>query len=380
VADRALSDDGWWLASLRGVRDRSRVTLHAAFPALARGAAAEAARDGPAFTEFDGWVPDAGPILDPCGAGRVVSATTLERLAGCPFRHFLERGLGVSPVDDAEPDPDAWLDPLTRGSLLHELYAQLGRECRARGERLAPRHAARLREVGEARLQALCVEIPPPSAHVFEREQAALLRDLDLFLALEGSDASRSPVGFEVSFGAGAGEGEPLARAEPVTVVLGPGLRLRIRGRIDRIDRLAAGGYAVIDYKTGGYWPANWSGWFGGGRQLQHALYAAVAVELLRPTDPAARVVDSQYYFPTVKGRGERVERPPKPAAALGAVLGDLVAVVRGGAFVHTPTGDDCRFCEFGRACGPDPAVRAQRKVDGSSSALAAYRQLQAHA
>jgi ATP-dependent helicase/nuclease subunit B len=309
-----------------------------------------------------------------------VSATTLEALAGCPFRHFLERGLGIFPAEDAEPDPDAWLDPLTRGSLLHDLYARFGRERRSRGERLDPRHGARLRALGDAALQALRVEMPPPSDHVFEWEHAALLRDLELLLQLEAGDPGRTPVGFEVTFGSQPDDDEPLARAEPVTADLGPGLRLRLRGRIDRIDRLANGSYEVTDYKTGGCWPADREGWFAKGRKLQHALYALAAAELLRATDPGAQVTMSSYYFPTVKGRGERVSRPPRPTSALGAVLGDLVALVRDGTFLHTPTPDDCRFCEFGRACGPEPFARAERKLAAPANrVLAAYRQLERH-
>jgi ATP-dependent helicase/nuclease subunit B len=379
--DAALSDAGWWLASLRGARASGRSVVQSAFPELARGAAAEAARDRSDFTEYDGWVPAAGPVLDPTASGRIVSATTLEALAGCPFRHFLERGLGISPVDDAGPDPDAWLDPLTRGSLLHDLYARFGRECRGRGERLHPRHGVRLRELGDAELQALRNEMPAPSDHVFERERAALLRDLDLLLDLEVRESGRTPVGFEVTFGSRPDDDEPLARAEPVTADLGPGLRLRLRGRIDRIDRLADGSYEVTDYKTGGYWPADWAGWFAGGRKLQHALYALAAAELLRAMDPGARVARSGYYFPTVKGRGERVSRPPRPTSALGAVLGDLVALVRAGAFLHTPSKADCQFCEIGRACGPAPFERAERKLAAPANhVLATYRQLQRHA
>jgi hypothetical protein len=61
-------------------------------------------------------------------------------------------------------------------------------------------------------------------------------------------------------------------------------------------------------------------------------------------------------------------------------VLGDLVALVREGAFLHTPTPDDCRFCEIGRACGPEPFDRSERKLAAPANrALAAYRQLQRH-
>jgi ATP-dependent helicase/nuclease subunit B len=223
--------------------------------------------------------------------------------------------------------------------------------------------------------------MPPPSEHVFERDRAAVLGDLECFLALEAEGPARTPVGFEVTFGSAADDDEPLARAEPATVALGPRRSLRLRGRIDRIDRLAAGGYEVTDYKTGGFWRDSWAGWFGGGRQLQHAVYALAAAELLRAREPGARVVASGYYFPTVKGRGERVARPPRPPAELAAVLGDLAAIVRDGAFVHTPKSEDCTFCEFSRACGPDPIGSAKGKLAApANSALAAYRQLQRHA
>jgi ATP-dependent helicase/nuclease subunit B len=187
-------------------------------------------------------------------------------------------------------------------------------------------------------------------------------------------------VGFEVAFGVGAGEGEPLARAEPVVIDLGPGLRFRLRGRIDRIDRVADGRYEVVDYKTGGYWADAWAGVFAGGRTLQHALYALAAEEVLRAREPQARVASASYYFPTVRGRGERVGRPQGDPAPLRAVLGDLVAVVRAGAFVHTVDESDCRFCEFGRACGPDPAARAARKVEAAANGvLEPFRRLRQH-
>jgi ATP-dependent helicase/nuclease subunit B len=379
--DRALDDAGWWLASLRGAPAAGPAVLRTAFPALARGDAAARAREGDAFTEYDGWVPEAGPGLDPTAGGPAVSATGLERLAGCPFRHFLQRGLGVQPLDDAEWDPDAWLDALTRGRVMHELYAAILREIRAAGERLDPRrHGPRLRALGEAQLEELRRLIPPPSELVFAREADAFRRDLDLFLRFEAQQRGRTPVGFEVAFGVGAGEGEPLARAEPLTIDLGPGLRFRLRGRIDRIDRLADGRYEVVDYKTGGYWADSWTGTFTGGRTLQHALYALAAEELLRAPEPGARVASASYYFPTARGRGERVVRTQGDPAPLCAVLRELFTLVRAGAFVHTVGANDCRFCEFDRACGQDPEERAARKVAAASNTvLDPYRRLQSH-
>lgn len=378
----ALSDAGWWLAGLRRADASALPAVRAGFPALAQGEVAEAARDSNAFTAYDGLVPEAGPILDPRVSGAAVSPTSLEELAKCPFRYFLQRGLGLDPIDDAEPDPDVWLDPMTRGSILHDLYATIMREIRDRGETPDPaRDGPRLRELGEQALAAHRALVPPPSDGVFEREARELQSDLALFLRFEAEDSSqRRPLGFEVAFG-GATEGEALGRREPVTIDLGDGLRFPLRGRIDRIDRLADGSYEVVDYKTGSaFLPGKLDATFAGGRQLQHALYALAAAELLREQDARARVVGS-YYFPTARGRRERQVRPASSQAQAADVLRDLFDLLAAGAFVHTPDADeDCRFCEYDRACGRRAAERAEAKIDaGENDTLDAYRRLSTH-
>ncbi len=68
-------------------------------------------------------MPGAGCVLDPCADDNIFSVTDLEAAAECPFRFFLKRGLGLRPVDERERDRDVWLDPLTRGSELHDVYA-----------------------------------------------------------------------------------------------------------------------------------------------------------------------------------------------------------------------------------------------------------------
>ncbi|HSL49611.1 MAG TPA: PD-(D/E)XK nuclease family protein, partial [Candidatus Deferrimicrobiaceae bacterium] len=200
---QALSDAGWWLAGLRRADASALPAVRAGFPALAQGEAAEAARASEAFTAYDGLVPEAGPRLDPRVSGAVVSPTSLEDLAKCPFRYFLQRGLGLYPIDDSEPDPDVWLDPMTRGSILHDLYATIMREIRDRQETPDPaRHGARLRALGERALAEHRALVPPPSEGVFEREARELQTDLALFLKFEAEDhGRRRPLGFEVAFG-----------------------------------------------------------------------------------------------------------------------------------------------------------------------------------
>jgi ATP-dependent helicase/nuclease subunit B len=372
----ALSESGWWLARLNGIGPSAMAAVLAGFPALAQGEAAARARESDVFTAYDGLVPAAAAALDPRVSGRPVSPTMLEDLARCPFRHFLRQGLGIEAADDAEPDRDRWLDPAVRGGLLHALYAAIMREVRADGGLALARHGPRLAELGEDALATHRALVPSPSDHVFARERQEVLEDLRVFLQLEARER-RSPVGFEVGFGAGAREGEPLAQAEPVTIDLGGGLVFRLRGRIDRVDRLRDGTYEVIDYKTGGYWAGDFRGTFRGGRMLQHALYGLAAETLLRKTDASASVSAGCYYLPTVRGDGERVVCRAVPRAQVAAVLLDLFDVVAAGAFFHAPEVSDCKWCDHAAACGKPLASSARKLANPANAMLDPYRRLQ---
>ena len=144
--DAASSSGGWWLRSILGTGSEGVEAVGAAFGGVALGRKAAEARASEAFTEFDGYVPEAGAVLDPCAEGTALSVTELEGVAECPFRFFLKRGLGIRPVDERERDRDVWLDPLTRGSELHDLYASLLRRCRDAGRRRRRKAGWRLAE------------------------------------------------------------------------------------------------------------------------------------------------------------------------------------------------------------------------------------------
>ena len=242
-ADRegALSPNGWWLRGVVGTGQDGTAVLGAAFPQTARGRAAEERREASEFTEFDGHVPGAGPVLDPCAPTNVYSVTELEKAAECPFRFFLKRGLGVRPVDERERDKDVWLDPLTRGSELHAVYAALLRRTRDENRRPGKGDGAWLLALAQARLTQLHEEMPAATAEILARETQDFLADVELFLEAEIDETQSTPVGLEVSFGRPLDDDEdPLARAEPVEIALGAGLTLRIAGRMDRIDEVGA--------------------------------------------------------------------------------------------------------------------------------------------
>jgi hypothetical protein len=376
----AMDEAGWWLNGLARAGKAGRTAVLRQYPALADGIRAEGERDSPLFTGYDGFVPAAGIMLDPCTRQQAVSPTQLEDAAECPFRYFLQRGLGIDAVDDGEREHDVWLDPLTRGSELHDLYAVLLRRCR--NERRRPHIATDMEwflTQGKEALDRLRKEMPPPSDEVFDREHSQFLADLKLFVEAECAvDKSGIPVGLEVSFGKGGdGSTEPLDQAEPIVIELGNGLSFRLRGRIDRIDQLDSSSFLIVDYKTGGYFEADWKGVFAGGRRLQHALYGLAAAALLRRQHEVTTIVGGDYYFSAAKGCQERVSIAKPSTAAVTAVLADLRQVIASGLFVHASGELACKWCEFGAACGASPFERARTKV--ADPKLEPYRKLVAH-
>jgi hypothetical protein len=380
VPSSAMDEAGWWLNGLTRAGKAGRTAVQSQYPALQDGVRAEGERDSPRFTGYDGFVPAAGKMLDPCTREQAVSPTQLEDAAECPFRYFLQRGLGIDAVDDGEREHDAWLDPLTRGSELHDLYAQLLRKCRNEGRRAKIVNDLEwFLTKGREVLARLRKDMPPPSDEVFDREHREFLADLTLFVEAEcDGDKAGTPVGLEVSFGKGGdSSAEPLDQAEPINIDLGNGLRFRLRGRIDRIDQIGSSSFQIVDYKTGGYFEPDWKGVFAGGRRLQHALYGLAAAELLRRQHKDPTMIGGEYYFSAAKGCQERVSIARPSTAAVTAVLADLRQVIASGLFVHANDESACKWCKFGAACGANPFERARSKV--ADPELEPYRRLVAH-
>jgi CRISPR/Cas system-associated exonuclease Cas4 (RecB family) len=380
-AAAALGATGWWLYGLKLAGAAAKPFVLRQFPALAQGIQAEEAREGETFGEYDGFVPAAGKALDPCAREQPVSSTQLQTAAECPFRYFLERGLGLQAVDESERDTDIWLDPMLRGTELHDLYAAILVKCR--DEKRKPNlgtDLSWLRDRTQKRLNILRNEMPPPSDDVFEREGQDFLADIELFLKAECEiEDGRTPVGFEVSFGRvlDEDEREPLARGEPIVIDLGNGLRFRLAGRIDRIDQIGPSSFEIIDYKTGGHFEAEWTGIFSGGRRLQHALYGIAAAELLKQKYPRPTIARGVYYFSSAKGQQERKQIDRPSTAATTAVLADLQRVIADGTFVHAENASACKWCDFRNACSTNVFKQAAAKQGDAK--LVAYRRLVAH-
>ncbi len=140
-----------------------------------------------------------------------LSVTSLDRLRADPYQFYASAILGLSELDqlDAQPTP-AW-----QGELAHkilEVWHGTGRP---------------LAEIAEQELNAM-------HAHPLTRAlwRPRLLKALEWIEAQVAAHPGRTPALWE-AWGRMEWRGVPL------------------RGRIDRLDRLEDGSYAVVDYKTG---------------------------------------------------------------------------------------------------------------------------------
>jgi ATP-dependent helicase/nuclease subunit B len=327
----ALSHDGHLLAGEDVVR--------AAFPALDRGLAAQAARAGEP-SAFHGLVPPR-PELDPRDRQELaLSASRLEALGACGLRYFYASVLRIRPPDDPELDPERWLDPLRRGSLLHAVYDRLIDEARDAAVDFGD---AALDELGtrivREEAEAMRREVPPPSEVVWRREMDDLEAEVRSFVGMLRDD--RPAVEHtELEFGV------PGAEHEAVALTLPSGRRVWLRGSIDRVDGLPSGGLRVVDYKTGSNRPYSRAITFRGGRRLQHALYSSVAEALL-----GRQVEFAEYHFPTRKGENERSPFHRLELTRGLELLDRLLDLAAAGRFLPTEDPNDCFICDFKSVC-----------------------------
>lgn len=173
----------------------------------------------------------------PAGALVPGGSRVLALQAVCPARAFVEFRLRGAPLEA----PARPLDPATRGKIVHRLLERLYRveECsRGLGQVTTERlHALFPPVVGGVLNEFLPVRDPYLAGlRLVESE-----RLLALVLSLRDLEVERT--GFQVLTEVGR------------EVSVGP---LRLRIRLDRLDRLDDGGELVIDYKTGRFSPAGW--------------------------------------------------------------------------------------------------------------------------
>lgn len=362
-----LTEDEWWLKAALTYGQRLRVLAGDAFRAIRQGEAAETHRRQGRFTQYDGMIEVSGEELDPRFNGRVLSCSAIEQLATCPFAYFMKYVLQVLPPEKLEYDVERWLPPHERGSLLHELYRRFLQYLGDRNETVDfQQHHHVIREMAHELIEAYAQRIPPPSELVFQAEADEIYRAGDLFLKGHEAFTGYRPLMFEVPFGMGprAVEKAGYGLVDPVRVELENGASFLLQGVIDRVDRGADGGFVVWDYKTGSAYGYQEHGYLKRGRQVQHALYAVAAEEILRQMgEQEPRVVMAGYYFPTERGEGRRILRRQDMRSLVRETLGYLFDLLREGVFLPAEDGETCSFCDYKEVCDYKRAVARTLEV-----------------
>ncbi len=339
-------------------------------PALARSLRQEYMRQQWKWQSPDGFLhpdPEALAALERHRPGnRSFSVTGLEAYASCPYQFFLKNIVRLRPIE--RPEALLHLDPLTRGSLLHDVFFHLGREFRERN--LAPLTEARL---GEAFRMLETVfwqveeevreRVAPAIGRIWQDQMDGLLGDLRGFLQRYAA-TGRMPLANELTFGMGAkAPADPASRTE--AAVLPGGLRLH--GSIDVVERLADGATQITDYKTGraSIETTRQQRILFGGRALQPLLYA-LAYEALSGTPTAS----GRLYYATIRGTYLETVVDAASEESRGvfeAFVDGLDKATRNGRFPALPNPGVsyrvCDYCDYLPVCGPRPAGHARTKA-----------------
>ncbi|MGM0438784.1 MAG: PD-(D/E)XK nuclease family protein, partial [Bacillota bacterium] len=305
------------------------------------------------FNKFNGNI-NINPVdVDPRLNDKTFSVSRLESIAKCPYGYFLNYILGIEPPEDKEFDNENWLDPLQRGSLLHSIYEKFYKKITENGEKRVKysKHKKLMDSIVDREVEQLKKEVIPPSELVYESEVEEIKNSTDLFLKMEEeNDENLKPVYFEFKFGFNYGENN----SEEVKLNLPSGKSIKLRGKIDRIDKIDKDLYNIIDYKTGSTYSYNNNDYFNQGSQLQHAVYALAFEKLM---DNEVEVNKSIYYFPTLKGEGIKIIRLKdglNKREDVKELIDNLLDIIAKGNFSMSKCDyntNPCKYCDYNQIC-----------------------------
>ena len=295
---------------------------------------------------------------------RAYSCSGLQRFAACPYQFFLGSVARIHPLDEI-PAPIEQLDPLTRGSIFHEVQAEFTRALREQNALPVTRariaHAEReidriLNEVAARRKD----ELVPAIERVWRDEIEGMRIDLKGWLHRVADEGGEwVPLHAEFAFGVPSNaDFDPESVPEPATL----DGRWLLRGVVDQIEAPARpsekGELRVTDHKTGKDRTRR-DMVVNGGETLQPVLYGlAVEQALGRP------VSESQLFFATSAGRyRHRVVRLGERERRQGIeVLEVIDRAIETGVLVPAPRERACEWCDFRPVCGPWEERRTGKK------------------
>jgi CRISPR/Cas system-associated exonuclease Cas4 (RecB family) len=291
---------------------------------------------------------------------RSFSPTALQNFAACPYRFLLSAVHRLAPRE--EPSAIEDLDPMTRGSLVHEVQFVLLTKLREQG--LLPVTRPRL-DAARDMLDEVLAEVSaaeherlsPAIERVWKDTMQAIAADLREWLRRMPEEPDWTPAYFELSFGLKDHRNQDdVSKDEPVLLDCG----IQLRGSIDLVEKDDAGRLRATDYKTGKI-KGKKGDVIAKGEILQPVLYALTIEKLF----PGRQVKEGRLYYCTAAGDFTKVDIPldedARAAARLVAkTIGDAIA---SGFLPAAPAKDACRYCDFKTVCGPYEEIRTKRKT-----------------
>jgi hypothetical protein len=363
--------------------DRGRVKgrgryLYELSPHLQRSLTGRWARWQKRWHTADGLIratPATAPALSRQRLGaRPFSLSALQRFSECPYQFQLSAIFQLAPLE--EPAPLQRLDPLTRGSLFHQIQAEFFRALEK--NQLLPLNESRsaaarkMLEWAIARVSKKAKDdLAPAIDRVWTDELASIARDLRGWLEhLVRDGAEWKPEFFEYAFGLpGDLERDPRSVNDPAHI----DGRFLIRGSIDLVERrLQGSALRVTDHKTGKN-RTNLATMVDGGRVLQPILYG-MALEAIT----GERVEEGRLSYCTAVGafsvHAIALDDTSRRRAL--EVLEVIDRAIEHGTLAARPADGACGRCDFVAVCGSDEQRRTQRKSTGLFADLDALRRI----
>jgi len=306
-------------------------------------------------------------------SARSYSPTALQNFAACPYRFVLQAIHRLAPRE--VPEPIEELDPLQRGSLVHEVLFEL--LVGLRNDQRLPLRAEqfdelrdRLDEVVERVATRFRDELAPAIDRVWDDGIASIRADVREWLVRAIEPTPWTPWKFELSFGLSDRRAQdPASISEAVTVASG----LQLRGSIDLVERHEDGSIRATDYKTGRA-RASADAVIGGGETLQPVLYALALEKMF----PEQRVAGGRLYYCTSAGEYKQVDITLDDYARRAAA--DVVTIVseavEKGFLPAAPNQGACQYCDYRPVCGPHEEQRTAKKARERLTQLRRLREM----
>jgi ATP-dependent helicase/nuclease subunit B len=370
-ADAAVAIDDFEhdLAVLRGLmlsdtdvkgRAHYMLTLNAS---LKRSVTEQWARGRKEWSQYDGLVrvTDATrPFLQKQRLNaRPYSVSALQQFAACPYRFFLSAAYRLSPLE--EPEPLQRMDPLTKGSLFHQVQAEFFRALQKAKLSIATGNKDRVLKTLDDTLKRIAAEyyerLAPAIDRVWQDEVASMRTDLRVWVDQLATNAEWEPLFFEFAFGLPGQPGhDPESLKDPVTI----NGRFILRGSVDLVERKPGTKILrVTDHKTGKNRSSKGS-FIGGGAQLQPIIYSLAVEEATGDTVESGRFS----YCTTPGGFTDHVVPINERTRRMGTEVLEIIdRAVELGMLPPAPADRACGFCDFLTVCGPDRERAARKKT-----------------